>query len=112
MKITSLLCVVLIQIQLMGCVEHVYQPGAVDNPLSQVKLGQSYGEMAKILGEPNQSRTEDRMGIETLILFLPVWGLVEVIGDFNPSMMQHYTYDKWGTVTVDNNNHVIRVESK
>lgn len=65
-----------------------------------------------MLGEPEQSQSEDRMGIETLILFLPLWGLVEMAADFNPSMMQIYTYNKWGAVTVDNHNHVIRVEAK
>ena len=68
--------------------------------------------MVKILGDPDQSQREDRMGIETLILLLPLWGLVELAADFNPSMMQIYTYNKWGAVTVDNYNHVIRVEAK
>jgi hypothetical protein len=101
----------LVQFLLIGCVSHVYKPGASDNPLNQVKLGQTYGDMVRILGEPDHSLTEDRMTEETIILFIPLWGIVELIGDFNPSMMQVYTYDRLGTVTVDNNNHIIRIEA-
>jgi|GEM_PF-6731547 len=73
---------------LTGCVTHVYQPGKPENPLHKLQLGQTYGDMVKTLGEADHGVTEDRMGIETLLLFIPVWGLVEWIGDFNPSMMQ------------------------
>ncbi|MGR9072042.1 MAG: hypothetical protein ACU833_03140 [Gammaproteobacteria bacterium] len=51
------------------------------------------------------------MGKEVAIIFVPIWNIVEAIGDFNPSMIQVYTYNQWGTVTIDNNNHVIRVEA-
>lgn len=102
----------LIQIMLTACVTQLYKPGTEQNSLNQIKLGQTYGEMVNILGEPDHSRTEDRTAIETLLLFMPIWGFVELIADYNPSMMQVYNYDQWGTVTVDNNNHVIRVEAK
>jgi hypothetical protein len=68
--------------------------------------------MVRALGEPDHSHSEDRMGLETMILFIPLWSIVESIGDFNPSMMQVYTYDRFGMVTVDNNNHIIRIEAK
>lgn len=96
---------------LSGCVSQLYKPGAPENPLNRLALGQSYGDMVRIMGEPDHGTSEDRMGIETLLLFIPVWGFVEWIGDFNPSMMQIYRYDQWGVVTVDNN-HIIRVEAK
>ncbi|MGZ7049252.1 MAG: hypothetical protein ACXVHO_04525 [Methanobacterium sp.] len=66
--------------------------------------------MVKVLGEPDKSITENRMAEEAIILFIPVWNLIETIWDFNPSMIQLYTYNKWGTVTIDNNNHIIRIE--
>jgi hypothetical protein len=103
---------ILVQSLLIGCVSHVYKPGAPDNKLNQVKLGQTYGEMVRILGEPNHSSSEDRMSQETIILFIPLWNIVEWIGDFNPSMMQVYTYDHFGTITVDNDNRIIRIEAK
>jgi len=102
---------ILAQALLIGCVSHAYKPGASDNPLNQVKLGQTYGDMVRILGEPDHSRAEDRMGLEILIAFIPLWDIVEWLGDFNPSMMQVYTYDRLGTITVDNNNHIIRIEA-
>lgn len=102
---------IMVQSLLIGCVSHVYKPGASDNLFNQIKLGQTYGDMVKILGEPDHSRSESRMGLETVILFIPLWGIVEWLGDFNPSMMQVYTYDRLGTVTVDNNNHIIRIEA-
>ena len=97
---------------LLGCVSHVYKPGLADNPFHKVKLGQTYGDMVRILGEPDSSRSEDRMAQETVILFIPLWNFAEWLGDFNPSMMQVYTYNRYGTITVDNNNHIIRVEAK
>jgi hypothetical protein len=99
-------------ILLSGCVTSVYKQGAVDNPLNNLRLGQTYGDMVKALGEPTQSRSENRTLEETIILFIPIWNIAEWIGDFNPSTMQIYTYNKWGTVTIDNNNHIIRVEAK
>jgi hypothetical protein len=68
--------------------------------------------MVRILGEPDHSQSENRMGKEVAIAFVPLWNIAEWIGDFNPSAMQIYTYDRWGTITVDNNNHIIRVEAK
>lgn len=97
---------------LLGCVSHVYNPGATDNPLHQLKLGQNYGDMVKVLGKPDHGHTEDRTGQEAGILFVPVWNIVEAVGNFNPSMMQVYTYDRWGTVTIDNNNQIIRIEGR
>ena len=97
---------------LAGCVTPVYKQGAIDNPLNRLKLGQTYSDMVKVLGEPDQSRSEDRMAEETIILFIPLWNIAESIWDFNPSMIQIYTYNRWGTVTIDNNNHIIRVEAK
>jgi hypothetical protein len=97
---------------LAGCVPTVYKQGTVDNPLNHLKLGQTYNDMVKVLGEPSQSRSEDRMTEETIILFIPLWNIVESIGDFNPSSIQIYTYNQWGMVTIDNNNHIIRIEAK
>lgn len=97
---------------LVGCVTPVYKPGAIGNPLNNLKLGQTYSEMTKVLGEPDQSRAENRTAEETAILFVPVWNIVESIGDYNPSSIQIYTYTQWGTVTIDNNNHIIRIEAK
>jgi len=103
---------ILVQVVLIGCVSHVYKPGASDNQLNQIKLGQTYGDMVRILGDPDHSRSENRMAQETIILFIPLWDIVEWLGDFNPSMMQIYTYDRFGTITIDNNNHIIRIEAK
>jgi hypothetical protein len=103
---------VLIGALLAGCVSHVYKPGVSDNPFNQIKLSQTYSEMVKILGEPDHSYSENRMGKEVAIAFVPLWNIAEWIGDFNPSAMQIYTYDRWGAITIDNNNHVIRVEAK
>jgi hypothetical protein len=97
---------------LSGCVAHVYNPGVADNPFHQLQLGQTYGDMVRVLGNPDHGRTEDRTGQETGILFVPLWGLVEAVENFNPSTIQVYTYDKWGMITIDNNNRIIRIESK
>lgn len=102
----------LIGLLLVACVSHVYKPGAAENPLNHIKLYQTYGDMVRILGEPDGSQSQDRMGMETFILFMPVWNIIESIGDFNPSTIQVYRYDRWGTVTVDNENHIIRIEGK
>ena len=104
--------IVVLLVFLNGCITSVYKPGAKDNPFNNIKLGQTYYDMVKVLGEPNHSRMEDRMVEETIILFIPLWGILEAIGDFNPSMLQIYTYDQWGTITIDNNNHIIRIEAK
>lgn len=103
--------VFLAQYCLFGCASRVYNPGSVDNPFNQLELGQTYNDMIRILGKPDHSHTEDRMGQETAILFIPVLNLVELVGDFNPSMAHIYTYDRWGTVTVDNNNHIISIKA-
>jgi hypothetical protein len=103
---------ILVQVLAVGCVGKSYKPGTEDNRLNQLKLGQTYSDMVKVLGEPDRSRAENRMGLETLILFIPLWNIVESIGDFNPSMMHIYTYDRYGSVTIDNNNHIICVEAK
>lgn len=76
---------------LLGCVSHVYNPGTADNPLHQLILGQNYGDMVRVLGKPDHGRTDDRTGREVAILFIPVWNIVEAVGDFNPSMTQVYT---------------------
>jgi hypothetical protein len=96
---------------LASCVSQVYQPGAADNPFNRLKLGQGYGDMVRELGKPDDSRTEDRTGQETAVLFVPGWNLVEAAGDFNPSTIQIYTYKKWGTITIGNNR-IIRIEAK
>lgn len=80
--------------------------------MHQLKLGETYGEMSRILGRPDHSRAEDRTAKETAILFVPIWNIVEWIGNYNPSMMQIYTYDQYGVVTIDDNNHIIRIEAK
>ena len=95
-----------------GCVSHIYQPGAADNPMHQLQLGQTYGDMERVLGKPDRGHTEDLSGGELALLFLPGWNLVEAAADFHPSALQIYTYDRWGTVTVDNDNHIIRIEAK
>src|SRR5882672_6967364 len=81
---------VLLAYSLFGCVSHIYNPGIADSPLHQLKLGQNYSDMVRVLGKPDHGRTEDRTGQEVGILFIPVWNLVEAVGDFNPSMMQVY----------------------
>lgn len=96
----------------LGCATQVYAPGSADNPLHRLKLGQTYGEMTNVLGKPDHSRTDDRTGQEAVILFVPLWNIVEAVGDFNPSMVSVYTYDRWGTVTIDNNNRIIRIEGR
>jgi len=98
-------------ILLIGCVTPIYKPGAPNNPINKLKLGQTYNDMVKTLGNPDQSRSENRMTQEVIVLFIPIWNIVEWIGDFNPSMMQVYSYRQWGSVTIDNNNHIIRVEA-
>lgn len=97
---------------LTACVSPLYKPGAANNPLNQLKLGQTYNDMVQVLGEPNQSLSENRVAQEAIILFIPLWNIVEAIGDYNPSKMQKYTYTQWGTVSIDNNNHIIRIEAK
>lgn len=94
-----------------GCVSTVYNPGATDNPLNQLRIGQTYGDMDRILGKPDHSRIEDLTAGEIAILFIPGWNLVETIADFHPSALQICTYERFGHVTIDNNNHIVRVEA-
>jgi hypothetical protein len=108
----AVIWLLLVSLLLSGCVAHVYNPGVADNPFHQLQLGQSYGDMVRVLGAPDHGRTEDRAGQEAGILFVPLWNLVETVGDFNPSAIQVYTYDKWGTISIDNNNRIIRIESR
>ncbi len=93
-------------------VTHICRPGAPDSRLHQLTLGQTYGNMVSVLGEPTHSRSENRLGLETFILFIPGWDIAESIWDFNPSTIQVYTYDRVGVVTVDKNNHIIRIEAQ
>jgi hypothetical protein len=90
----------------------VYTPGTVGNPLYGISLGQTYGDMVRVLGEPDHSRSESRIEQESFILFIPIWNIIESIGDFNPSAIQVYSYDRWGAVTINNNNRIIRIEGK
>jgi hypothetical protein len=96
---------------LIGCVSQVYQPGSSDNPFNRIKLGQSYGDMVREIGNPDQSRSDDRTDKEAVLMFAPVWCLVEAAGDLNPSSVQVYTYNRWGTVTIGNNR-IMRIEAK
>lgn len=111
-KIWFAILVIFSQPVLISCVSHTYKPGTPNNPINQLKLGQTYGDMVRLLGEPDHSSAEDRMTQETIILFVPLWNIAEWIGDFNPSTIQVYTYDRFGMVTVDNNNHIIRIQGK
>jgi hypothetical protein len=95
----------------IGCVTQTYRPGSADNPFNRLKLGQTYGDMVRVLGDPDRSQAEDRTGKEAALGQVPVWGLVEAVGDMNPSAVQIYTYDKWGTIAVGNNK-IIRIEGK
>lgn len=108
----AILLLLSVALLLSGCVAHVYIPGRADNPFHQLQLGQTYNDMVRVVGNPDHSQTEDRAGHEAGILFVPLWNLVEAVGDFNPSTMQVYTYEKWGTITIDNNNRIIRIESR
>ena len=95
-----------------GCTPQLYKPGNHDSPFNQLSLGQSYHDMTSLLGEPDHSREQDNSGKEVAILFIPIWNIVESIGNFNPTVVHYYSYDKWGTVAIDDKNRVIRVEGK
>lgn len=100
------------QLFLAGCISHVYSPGPAECPLNQIRLGQNYGDMVSVLGEPDHSITEDLMGQELAILLLiPGWNLIEAFADFHPSALSVYTYYRWGTVTIDDRSRIIRVQS-
>lgn len=107
----SRLAPAVIGLLLSGCVTKSYQPGAEGNALRRLQLGQTYGDMVRLLGEPDSCRSEDRSGQETAALFVPVWGVVESVADLNPSAIEVYTYDRWGTVTIANGM-IRRIEAK
>lgn len=111
-KLCMVWIIIGVLLEATACVSHSVTRGSETNPMNQLKLGQTYGDMVKLLGLPDHSSSEDRSAEEMAILFLPVWGIVEAVGDFNPSMLQIYTYKKWGTVTVNNNNRIIRIDAK
>ena len=96
---------------LAGCVTKVYRPGAPDSPLNRIKLGQSYGDMVKVLGPPSQSVSQDRSNKVLATAMIPIFGLVDIASNHNPSSVQSYHYDHIGTVRIDNDNRIIRVEA-
>lgn len=98
-------------ILLSGCISSVYRPGEADNPLSQLRLGQSYGDMVRVLGAPDHGQSEDRKTEEMIALIVPVWNIAEAIGNFNPSSIQIYTYTRFGRVTIGDGNKIIRIEA-
>jgi hypothetical protein len=106
-----MLCYVAAAGLLAGCVTKVYRPGSADSPLNRLKLGQSYGDMVKVLGPPAQSASQDRSGKTFATGMIPIYGLVDIATNNNPSSVQTYHYDGVGTVTIDNDNHIVRVEA-
>jgi len=92
-----------------SCVTEVYHPGAPDNPLNRIKLGQSYGDMVKTLGPPNESASQDRTRETVAESLIPIVGLASIA---SPTSLQIYHYAHLGTVTIDNNNRIIRVEAE
>jgi hypothetical protein len=97
---------------LAGCVTKVYRPGPPESALNRLKLGQSYGDMVKVLGPPNQSVSQDRSNKTFAGGMIPIYGLVDIATNNNPSSVQSYHYDHVGTVTIDNDNRIIRVEAE
>lgn len=95
-----------------ACVSTEYNPGGQDNPLHQLHIGQSYGDMVHVLGKPDHSAGHDLTAGETASLLAPIWGLVELVGDYHPSSLQVYTYDCCGTVSIDNRNYIRKIEAK
>jgi hypothetical protein len=112
-QITGLwLAATLFQLSMLaGCVSASYSPGEVNNPLNQLRLGQSYSDMVRVLGIPDHSQSEDRRTEETIILFVPIWNLAEAVGNFNPSSTQTYTYNRFGTITIGDENKIIRIKA-
>lgn len=92
-----------------GCVAEVYRPGAPDSLLNRIKLGQSYGDMIRTLGPPNESASQDRSSQTFAIAVIPVVGLASIA---SPTSLQTYHYEHLGTITIDNNNRIIRVEAE
>ena len=106
-----LICYLVAAGVLAGCVTKVYRPGAPDSPLNRIKLGQSYGDMVKVLGPPSQGISQDRSNKAFATAMIPIYGLVDIASNHNPSSVQSYHYDHVGTVTIDNDNRIIRVEA-
>lgn len=98
-------------IGLLGCMTQSYHPGPPDNPFNGLRLGQSYGDMTRTLGDPDSSRCADRAGKEAVLTAIPVWGLVEVGANMNPDSVQVYTYNRWGTITIGDGR-IVRIEAK
>jgi hypothetical protein len=96
---------------LAGCVTKVYRPGAPDSPLNRIKLGESYDDMVKMLGPPSESFSQDRSNKVAAAAVIPIFGLVDIASNHNPSSVQSYHYDHIGTVTIDNDDRIIRVEA-
>ncbi len=94
---------------LAGCVTQVYRPGSAENPLNRLKLGQSYGDMIKALGAPGHGESEDRTGKTMATAVIPVVGLAAIA---SPTSLQIYHYDHIGTVTIDNDNRIVRIEAE
>ncbi len=92
-----------------GCVSEVYRPGSSDSALNRIKLGQSYGDMVKVLGPPSESASQDRSRQTLALGAIPIVGLASIA---SPTSLQVYHYAHLGTVTIDNNNRIIRVESE
>ena len=94
---------------LAGCVTQVYRPGSADNPLNRLKLGQSYGDMVRVLGVPNHSESEDRSGKTMATAVIPVVGLAAIA---SPTSLQIYRYEHIGMITIDNDNRIVRIEAE
>lgn len=92
-----------------GCVTEVYRPGLSDNPLNRVKLGQSYSDMVKALGPPSESASQDRSRQTFATAMIPIVGIASIA---SPTSLQIYHYSNLGTITIDNNNRIIRVEAE
>jgi hypothetical protein len=106
-----LICYLVAAGLLAGCVTKVYRPGAPDSPLNRIKLGESYDDMVNMLGPPSQSFSQDRSNKVAAAAMIPIYGLVDIASNHNPSSVQSYHYDHIGTVTIDNDDRIIRVEA-
>lgn len=93
----------------VGCVSKIYRPGSSDNPLHRLNLGQSYSDMVSILGSPSRGATEDRSGKVFATAVIPVVGLAALA---SPTFLQVYRYDHVGSVTIDNDNRIVRIEAE
>jgi len=110
-SVRQAICCVVAAGVLAGCVPKVYRPGSAESPLNRIKLGQSYGDMVNALGPPSESVSQDRSNKTFATAMIPVYGLVDVVSNHNPSSVQSYHYEHVGTVTIDNDNRIIRVEA-